>query len=319
MVPAASGYPQYSGSLIPPMFSMDLIEQFYRTTVFSDITTTEYTGELKKCGDQITIMRTPRVKVRKNVKDGTIKHDTIDSCPVTMTISDFIEFSIKVSQVDIHQICNWSKWEAALLKSASYEMGQTIDAELLCRMALDAHPCNKGTTAGVKSGSYNMGAVGAPVAITSLNIWDQMTYMRAVLKEQGVPMDDLYIVLPDVAEPILLLSPRITSNPGLAGACCNIASDGILNGKLPAKIAGFTVFISPNVCASYDDVNGVDAVVYDVIAGWAGSSAFAAQIEKTRVVDNDKDSWDTYIQGMMVYGHKVIQEEGMALMRARFE
>ena len=301
------------------MFSMDLIEQFYRSTVFSEITTTEYTGELKKCGDQITIMRSPRVKVRKNVKDGTIKHDTIDSCPVTMTISDFIEFSIKVSQVDIQQICNWSKWESALLKSASYEMSQTIDAELLCRMALEAHPCNKGTKAGVKSGSYNMGAVGAPIAVTRLNIWDQLTYLRAVLKETGVPMDDLFVVLPDVAEPILLQSPQITSNAGLAGACCDIAKDGVLNGKLPAKIAGFTVFISPNVCATYDDVNGVDATVYDIIAGWSGATAFAAQIEKTRVVDNDKDSWDTYIQGMMVYGNKTIQEEGLALMRARFE
>lgn len=27
-VPAASGYPQYSGNLISPMFSMELLEQF---------------------------------------------------------------------------------------------------------------------------------------------------------------------------------------------------------------------------------------------------------------------------------------------------
>lgn len=315
MVPAASGYPQYSGSLIPPMFGMDLIEQFYCTSIFGDITTTEYTGELKKCGDQITFFRSPKVTIRRNVKDGSIKHDTIDTCPVTMTVDNFLEFSVKVSQVDIEQICNWSKWETSLLKSATNEMSEAIDSELLCTMPLDADANNKGQNAGVKSRSYNLGRVGAPVIVTEANIWEVLTYLRAVLKEQCVPMDDLFVVLPDVAEVTLLNSPKLTSNAGLAGSCCNIASDGILNGKLPTKIAGFDVYISHNVCKVFD--SAVSADVYQIIAGWRGSTAFAAQIEKTRVVDNDKDSWDTYMQGMTVYGHKVIQAEGIAALYAQ--
>jgi hypothetical protein len=314
MVPAASGYPQFSGSLIPPMFAMDLIEQFYCTSVFGDITTTEYTGELKKCGDQITFFRSPRVKVRRNVKDGSIKHDTIDTCPITMSIDQFLEFSVKISQVDIEQICNWSKWETSLVTSASYEMTQEIDAELLCKMALDANPCNKGDKAGVRSGTYNLGKVGAPILLTATNIWEVMTYVRAVLKEQCVPMDSLFIVLPDIAEVTLLNSPKITTI--LQGNCCNTTADGILNGKIPEKIAGFDVYVSHNVCKVFDA--GVSADAYQIIAGWRGSTAFAAQIEKTRVIDGDKDSWDTYIQGMTVYGHKVIQNEGLAMLYARF-
>lgn len=316
-VPAASGYPQYSGSLIPPLFSADVIEQFYCTSVFGEITTTEYTGELMKCGDQITFFRPPKVTVRRNVKDGPIQHDTIDTCPVTMTIDQMLTFSVKISQVDIKQICAWSKWESGLVTSASYEMAQEIDAELLARMALDAHPCNKGTTAGVKSGSYNLGAAGAPLSITSLNIWENMLYVRAVLKEQCVPMNDLFMVLPDVAETVLLNSPNLIQNAGLAGNCCNIASDGILNGKLPVKIAGFEIYISHNVLKVFDPA--VSADCYYIAAGWRGATAFAAQIEQTRIIDSDKDSWDTYIQGMTVYGHKVIQSEGLAVMYARFQ
>lgn len=315
-IPAASGYPQYSGNLIPPMFSMDLIEQFYCTSVMGDITTTEYTGELKKCGDQITFFRAPKVTVRRNVKDGTIKHDTIDTCPITMTIDQLLEFSVKISQIDIEQICNWSKWESSLLKSASYEMTEEIDAELLCKMALDAHPCNKGAKAGVKSGTYNLGAVGTPISLTAANIWEVLTYLRAVLKEQCAPMDDLFVVLPDVAEPYLLNSPKITQNPALAGACCDIASNGILNGKIPMKIAGFDVYVSHNVCKVFDAA--VTADCYQIVAGYRGSTAFAAQIERTRVVGDDKDSWDTYMQGMTVYGHKVIRAEGLAMLYARF-
>jgi hypothetical protein len=44
-VPAAPGYPQYSGNLISPMFSMDLLELFYCTSIYGEISTTEYSGQ----------------------------------------------------------------------------------------------------------------------------------------------------------------------------------------------------------------------------------------------------------------------------------
>lgn len=316
VIPAASGYPQYSGSLIPPMFSQKLIEQFYCTSIYGEITTTEYSGELMKCGDQITFFRSPRVTVRKGGKDTTIKHDTIDTCPVTMTISDQLEFSIKVAQVDIAQICNWGMWETSLTKNAANEMTQAIDAEVLCATALDASPCNKGATAGVRSGSYNLGAVSAPLSITSTNIHAMLVNLRAVLREQCLPMDDLFIVLPEVAEPPLLNSPDLRNNAAFQSSC-QTACDVVLNGKLPAKIAGFDVYISHNVCKVFDP--GVNADAYQIIAGWRGATAFAATIENTRIIDNDKDSWDTYLQGMAVYGHKVIQSEGLAMVYARFQ
>lgn len=313
-VTAASGYPQYSGSLIPPMFSSKLVEQFYCSSVYADITTTEYSGELNKCGDQITFFRTPRVRVRRGSKDGTIKHDTIDTCPITMVIDQMLEFSVKVSKVDMKQICNWASWESSLLKSASYNIGESIDAALLALTFVQAAAANKGIAAGVRTGSYNLGATGAPLALTSNNIWETLTQVAGVLREQCLPMDDLFIVLPDVALPILLNSPMISANAGLAGACCDVASNAILNGKVPAKIAGFDIYISHNV--PYVTDTGV--VAYSMTAGWRGATAFAMQIEDTRVITDDKDSWDSYMQGMTVYGYKVIQDEGVAGLYGSF-
>lgn len=306
-VVAQSGYPQYSGSLIPPMFSSKLVEQFYCSSVYADITTTEYSGELNKCGDQITFFRTPRVRVRRGAKDGTIKHDAIDTCPITLVIDQMLEFSVKVSKVDMKQICNWSNWESALLKSASYNIGESIDQSLLATTFVEASADNKGATAGVRTHSYNMGTTGAPLAINSTNIWEILTQEAGVLREQCLPMDDLFVVFPDVALPVLLNSPMISANAGLAGACCEVASNAILNGKVPAKIAGFDVYISHNV--PYVTDTGVTA--YSMVTGWRGATAFAMQIEDTRVITDDKDSWDQYLQGLSVWGSKVIQAEGV--------
>ncbi len=306
-VVAASGYPQYSGSLIPPMFSSKLVEQFYCSSVYADITTTEYSGELNKCGDQITFFRTPRVRVRRGSKDGTIKHDTIDTCPITLVIDQMLEFSVKISKVDMKQICNWSNWESSLLKSASYNIGETIDQTLLAQTFVEAAASNKGATAGVRTASYNMGTTGAPLALTSTNLWEVMTQFAGVLREQCLPMDDMFLVLPDVALPILLNSPMISANAGLAGACCEVASNAIMNGKVPAKLAGFDIYISHNV--PYVTDTGVTA--YSMVGGWRGATAFAMQIEDTRVITDVHTSWDSFLQGLSVFGSKVIQSEGV--------
>lgn len=310
-VQAAVGYPQYSGNIITPKFSMDLIEQFYCTSLYADITTTEYNGEINNCGDQVTFFRAPRVLVREGSKDGTIKHDTFSSSPITMTIDQMLEFSVKISKVDKQQICNWAAYEAALLKSAAYEMNEIIDQRMLTSMYLDADPNNRGTTAGIRSGSYNLGVTGAPVLLDADNIIEFLHFVKAVLREQCVPMDDLFIVLPDVAEPILATSPLLQGNQAVA----EFSKDSIMMGKLPTKVAGFDVYFSHNTYSVYD--GGVADTAYGCVAGWRGSTAFAMTINETRTID-DKDSWDDFLQGYGVWGSKVIQAEGLAAPYVRF-
>jgi hypothetical protein len=95
----------------------------------------------------------------------------------------------------------------------------------------------------------------------------------------------------------------------------------ILNGKLPGKLGGFDVYTSPNICRVADPstVGGpAGSPAYQIIFGWRGATAFASLVEQTRVVDNDKDSWDVFMQGRMTYGYKVIQSEGIGMIYARF-
>lgn len=307
-IPAASGYPQYSGNLISPMFSMELLEQFYCSSVYSDISTTEYTGELEKCGDQITFWKEPEVRIRDTTKNAPIVHDTLDSEPVTMVVDRAKDFSIKISQIDERQICNWDAFKAAFLKRASYQLAQSIDQTLLGEMYTAVDPANQGQNAGVRSGDIDLGATGAPIALTADNILDTLLSMHTVLDEQCAPTEGRFVVLPPKA--ILLLQTSDLRSALITG----LGESPLVNGRLPNTVAGFNILRSINVPTVFDA--GAGATAHHIIAGVKSATAFAAQIERTRVME-DKDEWGTFYQGFTTYGFKTLYPKALAYLYAR--
>lgn len=244
-IPASGQYPQYSGSLIHPKVSMDLVDLFYCTSIYPDISTTEYTGELNKCGDQITFFREPEVTVRDYQKNKTLVHDTFEAAPVTMIIDKAKYFSVKVDKIDQKQICNWPKWEKAIVKRASYRTAQVVDTSLLASMYPDIDPANRGDNAGVLSGEYDLGVTGAPILITSANIIQYLSYLHGVLDEQCAPQEGRFVILPAVAKTILL-------NSDLKAAYMTGSTSTLLNGRLPNEVMGFRIYVSNNVASVFD-------------------------------------------------------------------
>ncbi len=308
-IPAAAGYPQYSGNLIHPMFGQELIERFYQTSIFGDITTTEYIGQLAKGGDQITFWREPTVIIRDAIKDGTIVHDTLESETVTLVIDKAKEFSIKIAKIDEKQMMMWPAMKAAILKNAARAMAQNIDAEILGSIYVDSHAANQGAAAGMVSQSYNLGAAGAPVPVTPSNIIDVLTDLHGVLNEAAIPRDNRWVILPTVAEVALLRSDL------KAAYLTGMSESPMLNGRLSTKVAGFNIYVSDHVSRVFD--SGVGAWCHNIIAGTNQATVFASQLEDTRVIE-DKDSWSQYMQGLQVYGFDVIQPTCLSWLYARF-
>lgn len=310
-IATSSGYPQYSGNLIHPMVAADLLERFYCTTIFGEISTTEYTGDLMRCGDQITFWREPEVEIHDYKKNAPLKSDTLESCPISMTIDKAKYFNLKIDWIDEKQICNWDTWKDAFLRRASYNLGQIIDQELLNNMYAEVHPCNMGPNAGVLSQCYNLGEPGAPVALTPDNIIDALAQKCAVLDEQCIP-DDRFIILPPIAKVLLMNSPY--------GESCFLNCGGgespAVNGKLPGQLLGMDVYISNNAPKVKDAGTNQDA--YWIMFGHRSATAFASQIEETRVIE-DKDSFDRYYQGLQVYGCGVMRPEALGACYATFE
>lgn len=308
-VPAAAGYPQYSGNLISPMFSMDLLERFYTSTLYSDISTTEYSGDLEKGGDQITFWREPEVVVRDAFKNGKIEHDTINAEPVTMVIDRAKNFSIKVSQIDEKQINAWPKWKESFLRNAGYQLAQAIDPDLLNEMYTSADAANQGANAGAESGNINLGSPGAPIVITATNIIEVLSLVHQVLDEAKAPRDNRFITLPPAGITAL-------RNSDLQAAyMTGLNWSPLTNGRIPDEVMGFTIMQSLNIPKAVDATVG--KLSYHLVAGVKMATAFAAQLEKTRTM-SDKDDWATYYQGLTVYGFKVLYGNALVHIYATF-
>lgn len=310
-IPAAAGYPQYSGNLILPQFGQELIERFYCTTVFGEISNTNYIGNLSRMGDQITFFREPRAVVRPYIKDMTLKHDTLTAESVTLTVDKANYFSLKIDRIDQHQMGPmWQKMRDAFVTNAAREIANTIDCQLLGTVYTKADCANRGPQAGCQSGMYNLGTVGNPVVVTPNNIVQVLINLQAVLTEACVPREGRYVVLPPIAEAAILQSP-------LGAACCSSdkAYEVMLNGRMPGTIAGFKVLISPHVPKVFDAAAGVDA--YQIIAGVQSSTVFASQLDEVREMQ-DFNNFDNFLQGLSVYGFDVIEPKGLVSLYARF-
>jgi hypothetical protein len=309
-IPAASGYPQYSGNLITPIFRMQLLERWYCSTLYSDIASTEYTGELNQGGDEIIFWREPKVQVRKYVKNQPIQHDTIDGEPVKMVIDQAYNFSIKMNKIDEQQIQNFDTWKAAFLKSAGIELARTIDPVLLTEMYTSAASTNQGTTAGVQSANINLGTAGAPLVITAANIVSTLALVHQVLDEACAPKEGRFITLPPAGMTAL-------RNSDLQKAYLTALNwSPLINGRIPETVMGFTILESMYIPRVVDGT--VNKLSYHLVAGVKMATAFAATIEDSRVI-TDKDDWANYYQGLSVFGFKTLYGDGLVHIYATFD
>lgn len=309
-IPAASGYPQYSGNLITPIFRLQLLERWYCSTIYSDIASTEYTGELNKGGDEIIFWREPKVQVHPYIKNQPITHDTVDSEPIKMTVDQAYNFSIKMNHIDEQQIQNFDAWKAGFLKSAGLELARTIDPLLLTEMYTAVASTNQGATAGVQSASINLGTAGAPLVITKSNIVEVLSFVHQVLDEACAPKEGRFITLPPAGITAL-------RNSDLKAAyLTGLNWSPLVNGRIPETVMGFTVLESMYIPRVVDGT--VAKLSYHLVAGVKMATAFAATIEDSRVI-TDKDDWANYYQGLSVFGYKTLYSDGLAHIYATFD
>ena len=297
-VQRASGIPEYGpGGTInynPEIYSGKLVEKFYKTTVFGEIASTDYEGEIAGMGANVIIRTVPDVTVSDYVIGQGLTPQYPSRNSVTLSIDKAKSFNVALSTVDSRQ----SDLDMAdiFANDGSIQLRIAADADMLEVIPADVDADNQGTTAGQDSNDLDLGSAAVPRQLSAANVVELFTDMGQVLDEQNVSDEGRWAVVP----PWLV---NLVKNSNLKIA--SLAGDGVSilrNGKI-GEIDRFTIYQSRNVLRQTSP-----ASCSYVPFGHSAGLTFAAQIVECQMIDNPND-FGYLIRGLMVYGYEVIEPQ----------
>lgn len=294
-VPRASGVPDYgpSGTINfdPELYSGKLVEKFYKTTVFGEIASTDYEGDIAGFGAQVKIRTIPDVTVSDYVIGAGLTAQYPANNSVTLAINQAKSFNVALSTVDSRQ----SDLDLAdvFASDGSMQLRISADQDMLTTIPSEVAAANQGINAGADSGNINLGTSSTPVNLDKTTVLDFIVGCGQVLDEQNISDEGRWLVLPPSGVAAVKKSDlRIAS----------LAGDGVSimrNGKV-GEIDRFTVYQSRNLLSQ----SSPGPAQY-VMFGHAAGLTFASQIVECQMIDNPND-FGYIIRGLMVFGYQVI-------------
>ena len=320
--PTASSFttsPTYSGGFIPQLWSNKLNAKFYANTMLSEVSNTDWEGEIKNQGDTIRIRTAPSITINDYAGAGSVLTSEVPAPIYTdMQINKGKYFSVQINDVLAHQadieLMNTFTDDAAKQLKISIEN----EAFFNWFSTEGAAAANKGATAGAISGSYNLGTDAVPVNdATAQTVLNTILAMSAALDEQNVPEEGRWLIISPKDRNILMQST--IAQAYFTGD----QSSTIRTGKI-GMLDRLTVYVSnllPHGAVGKALVPGLSATSTGateagtklrrmMVAGTKSSCAFASQITKTEPLRNQTDFGDI-VRGLSVYGRKVVKNEAL--------
>lgn len=282
-----------SNKFTPQIWSAKLVEKFYAATVFTEITNTDYEGEIKSYGDKVVIRTRATITIRNYVKGAGLTYEQPESPAVDLDIDQgkyfaFKLFKVDETQSDINLMNEWAEDGGEQMKIA-------VDTAILAAVFTGAAAANAGNTAGAKSGNIVLGTSGAPVTLTKTNILDFIVDCGTVLDEQNIPESNRYIVLP--ARACGLIKKSDLKDASLSGDGTSMLRNGRIGG-----IDRFTIYNSNNI--------NVSSGKHDIIFGHKSAITFAAQITHMEKL-MDPNDFGELARSLFVYGYEVIKSTSL--------
>ena len=274
-------------NFIPEVWSARLLEHLEKVHVYAGLMNRDYEGDIKAYGDTVHINQLGAITISDYSGSDIAAPQELDSTMQSLVINQAKYFNFQVKDIDNAQ-SNPKLVDAAMVR-ASYDMNEVID-QYLAGLLL----------AGV-NGNNAVGSDASPVTPTSANAYDYLVDLSVVLSENNVPMYGRWVVVPPWYHGLLLKDERFVGN----GTGYNQA---VLQGGLVGEAAGFRIHLSNNV-------PNTSGAKYKILAGTNAAGAYAEQLvelEAYRLENNFSDA----VKGLHVYGAKVLEGKGLAVLTA---
>lgn len=293
--------PAYTGVFIPELWSGKIIEKFYDATVLAAIANTDYEGEITSYGDKVTIRTKPTITINNYNAYDSLSTEAPSSTVVELLIDRGKYWSTVLDDVmevqsDLDHLSMWAD-------DASEQMKIDIDTDVLAGISAGVAATNQGATAGVQPGtSLNLGAAGAPFAVSTTNVIDKIIECGQILDENNIPETGRWIVIP--AWMAALIKRSDLKDASLTG-------DGVTmlrNGRL-GMIDRFTLYAS-NLLPF-----GTTDVAHSCFFGHSHGLTFASQLTKVETL-RAESTFGTILRGLQVFGFKVVDGTALGILYA---
>jgi hypothetical protein len=285
----------------------------------TEISKTDWEGEIKNQGDTIRIRTAPSITINDYAGAGTTLTSEVPA-PIfqDMQIDQGKYFSVQVNDVLEHQadldLMNMFTDDAAKQLKINIEN----DVFYNWFVTSGANAANKGATAGLNSGAYNLGTDAAPIdQATPKNVLNAILGMSSALDEQNVPEDGRWLIITprdrqllmqtDIAQAYFTGDQSSTIRTGKIGMLDRFTV--YVSNLLPKGQAGKGLVPGLSATSTGSTVSSAKARLM-MVAGTSHACSFASQISKTEPLRNQTDFGDI-VRGLAVYGRKVVKPEAL--------
>lgn len=311
----------YSGAFIPTLWSGKLLSKFYQNTILSEITNTDYEGELKNQGDTVRIRTAPSITIQDYTAGQSLSYEVPEPIFQDMQVNKGKYFGVQVNDVLAYQ--SDMDLMNMFTEDAAKQLKIAIENEVFFNSFVTEGPAatNEGATAGAISAAYNLGTDSSPVdgSTTPSALLNAILAMSSALDEQNIPEDGRFLVMSPYERQILMQS-------NIAQAYFTGDSASIIRTGKIGMLDRFSVYVSnllPKGAADKALVAGLAdtatgatasgaAARRTMIAGTKHAVSFAMTIDKTEPLRNQTDFGDI-VRGLAVYGRKVVKPEALVV------
>jgi len=309
--------PSYSGAFIPTLWSGKLLAKFYQNTILSEITNTDYEGDLKTQGDTVRIRLAPSISIQDYTVGQNLSYEVPTPIYQDMQVNKGKYFGVQVNDVLAYQadmdLMNM------FTEDAAKQLKISIENEVFFNSFVTEGPAaaNEGSTAGAISAAYNLGTDLVPVS--GSDVLNTILRMSTALDEQNVPEDGRFLVISPYDRHLLMQS-------NIAQAYFTGDQSSVVRTGKIGMLDRFNVYVSnllPKGGAGKSLVAGLSGVASGatltdavarrtMIAGTKQAVSFAMTVDKTEPLRNQTDFGDI-VRGLAVYGRKVVKPEALVV------
>lgn len=286
-------------SFIPQLWIGQLLKYLNMNLVSEAGVNHNYEGEIKRQGDTVKINRLGRISIGDYDGETPLVYEKLNTEDLELKINKAKKFSFLSDDISYVQAANGPGMISEAMQNASYRLAATIDNDNFQTMITGA-----GTTIGDNTPIDVVDAASAKALLIKIkNAAD-----RANVPTQG------RILFASHEFGNYLLGDNIL---GLASPTTN----EVLRTGFVTRLFGMDIYASNNIEELTDDEKNPtvkDPTKSHVILTIPAATTVAIQISKMEAL-RDKDLFEDYIRGLVVYGNKVILPEAVTSATVVYE